>query len=50
MFIADALSRRNTVSFNEVDSGNCDDVELYVLSIIFTSAYCDLKMAIGTRG
>ena len=43
MFIADALSRPNTVSFNEIDSGNCDDVEIYVQSIVSTSAYCDLK-------
>ena len=43
MYIADALSRPNTVSFNEIDSGYCDDVEIYVQSIVFTSADCDLK-------
>ena len=43
MFIADALSRLNTVSYNAIDLGSCDDVEIYVQSIVFTSAHCDLK-------
>ena len=43
MFIADALSRLNTVSYNAIDQGSCDDVEIYVQSIVFNSTHCDLK-------